>query len=182
MLNNLLMYRLMLFNGAALALLIWAFVLGWPQFLLSNDVSHIGYVMITLFVVGMLSLFTRATKVTSAMNLVKSTRDKSLIGEDVKHKIRKFPTKAGHLEDIANWLVVLGLIGNIVGFAIALYGLRGADIGSADAAQKVVVGLLSGLAVAFYTTLIGALLGLWMDINRRLLKTATELLLQDLDR
>ncbi len=79
--------------------------------------------------------------------------------------------------DIAIWLVTLGLIGNIIGFVIAVEGL---DLsGGADAALTAVGQMLGGMKIAFYTTLIGTACGLWIDVQFRILSTATELFEKD---
>lgn len=77
---------------------------------------------------------------------------------------------AERLTDISEWLVTLGLIGNVIGFVIALSGIDADAVSSAEGAQKVASQLLAGMGVAFYSTLVGAVLALWTSINKRVLE------------
>lgn len=77
------------------------------------------------------------------------------------------------LNDVAEWMVTLGLIGNVIGFILALSGMSGADIGSPEGAQQIATMLIAGMGVAFYSTFTGAALALWTTINRRLIESST---------
>ena len=73
--------------------------------------------------------------------------------------------KTGHLERAEVWLVTLGLIGNVVGFIIALQNIDTGSLGSAEGVQKVAASLLAGMGVAFCSTLVGAVAALWISVN-----------------
>lgn len=60
------------------------------------------------------------------------------------------------------WTVMLGLIGNLCGFVVALQGMAGADMQSAAGLLKMGTGLIDGLGVAFCSTLVGAVAALWI--------------------
>lgn len=75
------------------------------------------------------------------------------------------PAKTAWLTDVTEWLVTLGLIGNVVGFIIALHGI---DANASDM-QAVALNLMHGMGVAFYSTATGAVLALWTSVNRRIL-------------
>lgn len=71
----------------------------------------------------------------------------------------------GHLRILPHartWVVMLGLIGNLAGFVIALQGMAGGDMQSADGLLKMGMGLIDGLGVAFCSTLVGAIAALWL--------------------
>jgi len=68
-----------------------------------------------------------------------------------------------HLERVEVWLVTLGLIGNVVGFIIALQGIDTGSLGTADGVQRVATQLLAGMGVAFCSTLVGAVAALWLS-------------------
>jgi hypothetical protein len=72
--------------------------------------------------------------------------------------------RKSHLPRVEIILVTLGLIGNVIGFVIALSGMDVSAVGTADGAQKVAVELLAGMGVAFYSTLTGAVLALWTSV------------------
>jgi flagellar motor component MotA len=76
-----------------------------------------------------------------------------------------FLGRTGHLERVEVWLVTLGLIGNVVGFILALQNIDTGSLGTADGVQKVAASLLAGMGVAFCSTLVGAVAALWISIN-----------------
>jgi hypothetical protein len=76
-----------------------------------------------------------------------------------------FLGKTAHLERAEVWLVTLGLIGNVVGFIIALQNIDTGSLGTAEGVQKVAASLLAGMGVAFCSTLVGAVAALWISVN-----------------
>lgn len=76
-----------------------------------------------------------------------------------------FMGKIAHLERVEIWLVTLGLIGNVIGFIIALQNIDTGSLGSAEGVQKVAASLLAGMGVAFCSTLVGAVAALWTSVN-----------------
>lgn len=95
----------------------------------------------------------------------------------------KLATRIAPVRHIANSLVLLGLIGTVLGFIIALSGVDpdlAADIG---AVGPMVSTLIEGMAVALYTTLAGSVLSVWLMINYRLLESGVvHLLTQVVER
>jgi hypothetical protein len=82
---------------------------------------------------------------------------------------------------VANSLVLLGLIGTVVLFIIALSGVDPKAASSVQAIAPMVTDLIGGMSVALYTTLVGAVLNLWLTVNYRILsgaavRLATELI------
>ena len=71
-------------------------------------------------------------------------------------------------EKFSEWLVTMGLIGNVIGFVLALRGMEPSALarGSADVAAN----LLGGMGVAFYSTLVGAVCALWADVNKAIVE------------
>ena len=63
-------------------------------------------------------------------------------------------------------LTILGLIGTVVGFIIALGSINPAAAGDIDQIAGMVSGLIGGLGVAMYTTLVGAVGSLWLSAVR----------------
>lgn len=59
-------------------------------------------------------------------------------------------------------LVLLGLIGTVIGFVIALSGVSPESAGDIDQVSGMVANLISGLGTAMYTTLVGAVGSLWL--------------------
>jgi biopolymer transport protein ExbB/TolQ len=74
---------------------------------------------------------------------------------------------------IANALVFLGLIGTVIGFIIALSGIDPESASNAENVSAMVTTLIGGMSVALYTTLIGAVLYIWLIVGYRILVTGT---------
>lgn len=79
--------------------------------------------------------------------------------------IAAFRRRVAVLERVEVWLVTLGLIGNVIGFIIALQNIDTGSLGSAEGVQKVAAALLAGMGVAFCSTLVGAVGALWISVN-----------------
>ena len=74
---------------------------------------------------------------------------------------------------VANSLVLLGLIGTVIGFIIALSGVDPDSAKNADNVATMVSTLINGMSVALYTTLVGAVLHIWLIVNYRILTSGT---------
>jgi hypothetical protein len=85
----------------------------------------------------------------------------------------KLATRLGGIRYLANVLVLLGLIGTVVGFIVALSGISPSSAGNVNAIGPMVSSLLEGMAIALYTTLAGSLLNIWLTLNYRLLEHGT---------
>ena len=84
------------------------------------------------------------------------------------------------MRHIANSLVLLGLIGTVLGFIIALSGIEPGAAASVKAIGPMVSNLIRGMSVALYTTLVGAVLNLWLTVNYNQLARDTVRLVTDL--
>ena len=100
----------------------------------------------------------------SRSNLISSTR----INISVKISNIKF---------IANILVILGLIGTVIGFIIALSGVDGSVSSNPDEVGKMVASLVQGMSVALYTTLAGSILSVWLNICYQILSNGANRLI-----
>lgn len=124
------MAKLIILNTCWAALVVWATVMGYTQFVFTHDVSRISYVIVALFAAGLAGVF---------------------FG------------RINHLARLEVWLVTLGLIGNVVGFIIALQHIDTGSLGSAEGVQRVAASLLAGMGVAFCSTLVGAVAAFWVS-------------------
>lgn len=75
----------------------------------------------------------------------------------------------GAIRYIANSLVFLGLIGTVIGFIIGLSGIDAAATTNVDKIAPMITELINGMSVALYTTLLGAVLNIWLNVNLRIL-------------
>lgn len=71
---------------------------------------------------------------------------------------------------ISGTLVYLGLIGTVLGFIIALGGVKPDIVGDVAAIGPMVSILIGGMSIALYTTLVGTVLSLWLSINVRMIE------------
>jgi uncharacterized membrane protein YuzA (DUF378 family) len=173
LLNNLLIYRLIIVNAIATVLLGVAYYKGWVAIVLEGDSTNLVYAMVGLFAVFMLSLATKAAKVSAHLNRTKTHPS------GPKVNATKFLEKMAHLDDIPNWLVTLGLLGTVIGIMISISAIDKDAMLTADGVRASVAQLMNGMQVAFCTTIVGGVLALWCDINRRMLKTAAVLMIED---
>lgn len=177
MLRNLLLYRLLIVNLMGFVLLGLAFQRGWVMPVLDGDSTKLVYVMIALFCLFLVSLFVRASKITARLNTMKGgVTPGTTINET------KFLEKMAHLDEIPEWLVTLGLLGTVIGVSMALFGVDQNSLSSPEGVKKVVTGLIGGMQVALYTTIVGGVLGLWASFNRRVIRTAAVVMLEDWNR
>ncbi|MEY9198653.1 hypothetical protein ABIA16_003769 [Sinorhizobium fredii] len=131
--------KLIILNTCWSALVVWAAVMGYVQFVFTHDISGLSYVISALLVVAVAAAF---------------------VG---RHDF---------LPHAKIWFVMLGLIGNICGFIIALQGMAGGSLENADGLMKLATALLDGMSVAFCSTLVGAIAALWTSTNGWLLGLA----------
>ena len=78
-----------------------------------------------------------------------------------------------HIRYIANSLTVLGLIGTVLGFIIALSGVDPDIASNPSAISPMVAQLIEGMSVALYTTLVGSILSVWLGLVYQMLTTGT---------
>ncbi|HSH08402.1 MAG TPA: MotA/TolQ/ExbB proton channel family protein [Burkholderiales bacterium] len=70
---------------------------------------------------------------------------------------------------IAGILVLLGLVGTVIGFIVALSGVDPQKVPAVDNVAPMVARLINGMSIALYTTLIGSVLHLWLMLTQRIL-------------
>lgn len=85
-------------------------------------------------------------------------------------------TQIAVIRQIADSLVFFGLVGTVIGFIVALSGVDPQTSTQVDEVATMVATLVSGMSIALYTTLVGAVLHVWLMVNHRLLATATSAL------
>ena len=78
---------------------------------------------------------------------------------------------------IAGSLVILGLIGTVIGFIIALSGVQPDQAADVNAISPMISTLIAGMSTALYTTLVGSVLNIWLMINYHVLTGGTVKLL-----
>ena len=73
----------------------------------------------------------------------------------------------------ADSLVFLGLVGTVIGFIVALSGVDPQATTQVEEVASMVGTLITGMSIALYTTLVGAVLHVWLMVNHRMLASGT---------
>jgi MotA/TolQ/ExbB proton channel family len=181
-------------NLVAFALLGAAWVQGWLTSLIATDTTHLVAAITGVFIVGLATCARIALQLSDELNQVRArhprptsrvgaylasiaSRDgqsRALLASTLKLKLASRLTPVRHL---ANSLVILGLIGTVVGFIIALSGVDPETAADVSSIGPMVSTLIEGMSVALYTTLVGAVLNVWLMLNYRLIESGTVRLL-----
>ena len=182
----LLLLRFVLFNLAAFALVGMAWTQGWIAQVLLADQTGLSVAILAVFIVGLALCAAKVWRVSSELNCLRdATACKGSWATSYLREIRgrsagsraimasalraKVFVRIAVVRNIANSLVLLGLIGTVLGFIIALSGVDAQAASDVSAISPMVSRLLSGMSVALYTTLVGAVLNLWLTVNYQIL-------------
>ena len=181
-------------NLVAFALVGAAWVQGWLTSVIVTDTTHLVAAITGVFIVGLAMCARTALQLSDELNQVRArhprptsrvaaylasiaSRDgqsRALLASTLKLKLASRLTPVRHL---ANSLVILGLIGTVVGFIIALSGVDPETAADVSSIGPMVSTLIEGMSVALYTTLVGAVLNVWLMLNYRLIESGTVRLL-----
>jgi len=185
--RHVLLLHFILANAVALAVVGAAVGQGWVGTLLAADEGGLCRLIIAVFVVGLAWSAQRTLQLSRELNEVgrlgafsgaslpehlrlgerRDAQSRSLLASGLRLRLGGRIAPIRHL---ANSLVLLGLIGTVVGFIMALSGVRPEVASDVNAIGPMVSTLISGMSVALYTTLVGSILNVWLMINVRLLE------------
>lgn len=186
----LLVVRFALVNLVAAALLAAAYLQGWLDGVFVERLRELSGAIFLVFLYGLALCGARVWSHSIQLNRLKAgTPDpESRIGRYLSRAPGASPEsrslQAGTLRlkltdrivvvrHIANALVFLGLIGTVIGFIIALSGVDPESASNAENVAAMVATLIAGMSVALYTTLIGAVLYIWLTVAYRILVAGT---------
>ncbi len=186
----LLLFRFALVNVAGVALLVVAFIKGWAGTILAADSTNLSLVIFALFLGGLAICGGKIWQTSRELNLVRSQhRAKSsrvatflatIEGRDANSRATsaavlrlKLSSRIAVVRHAAGSLVLLGLIGTVIGFIIALSGVQPNAASDPSSIGPMVATLVEGMSVALYTTLVGAVFNIWLMTNYNLLVTGT---------
>lgn len=185
MLDNWLLWSrfafLNLFGFAGLLLLQ---VNGWISKIVQGDPSKITLVIFGLFLIGLVLTALRVNKLTQELNDVRTGKSSRLKqywelferrGEHVATQVTQIRlySKIQWIKRIASSLVALGLIGTVVGAITFLLGIDVGALGDVDRIGSAFAVVLQGMGIALYTTLVGAVLNLWLSFNFGIVENGT---------
>lgn len=180
------LFRMAPFNLAAAAIVAACFVNGWAQPVFLTDMTGLTYVIVAVFLLGLGMSFYKAWQVSRGIDELGDGCPRSgTWGADYlraidgcssgSRSIAASSLRAGiaarvvPVRQMANSLVILGLIGTVLGFIIALSGVSADQASDLSAVSAMVSQLIAGMSVALYTTLVGAVLNLWLMVNFQIL-------------
>jgi hypothetical protein len=186
----LLVVRFALVNLVAAALLVAAYMQGWLDGLFAERLREMSGGIILVFLYGLGLCGVQVWRHSVALNQLKAgapdpdTRIGRYLGRAAGASPESRSLQAGALRlkltnnivvvrHVANALVFLGLIGTVIGFIIALSGVDPESASNAENVAAMVATLIGGMSVALYTTLIGAVLYIWLIVSYRILVTGT---------
>lgn len=196
----LLLFRFVAINSTAAAFLTAIWLQGWVDPLIEQDHTRLVAITTGLFIIGLglctrkifqMSLelnslaLERPSRGSRAELFLERARNLDAAGRhNLAASLRlKLGTKIASIKNIANSLVLLGLIGTVLGFIIALSGVEPDSVGDVAAIGPMVSTLIEGMSVALYTTLVGSVLNVWLMMNYRILEGGTvQVLTQLMDR
>jgi len=192
--SYLLALRFCIINAIAVALLGAAWLEGWLAILVAADTTHLVAAITGVFVVGLVLCARIALQLSGELNQVKARQPRpssrvagylaSIAGGDGQSRAilastlkLKLASRIAPIRHVANSLVILGLIGTVVGFIIALSGIDPETAAEVSSIGPMVSTLIEGMSVALHTTLVGAVLNVWLMLNYRLVEGGTVRLL-----
>jgi hypothetical protein len=192
--DYLLMFRWILINLVGCICLGVAYLNGWVGMVLAADPTYISVVIFVIFLWGVLISGVRTYSTSREINYAKKGSKKSKwryimtaieSQQDDPAKIieamrMKMFARISAVKWFANSLVLMGLIGTVVGFIIALSGVDPALVSDVTAIGRMVSFLISGMGTALYTTLVGGVLNLWLSANYQILAEGSANLLATL--
>jgi hypothetical protein len=188
----LLLFRFGILNLTGFALLGAVWMQGWLDPLFEADsLTHMCKLIFVLFLIGLARAGREVRRLSFELNQLEAwapapgsrvaTYLADTAGQDSAARATlaqamrlRLAQKIAPVRHAASRLVMLGIIGTILGFIIALYG--GVNAQAASDLQSVgpmVATVLRGIGMAFFKTLTGSVLNLWLMTNYRLLEEGT---------
>lgn len=180
----LLVLRFFLVNLVGAALLMAAWVQGWVGQILDVDQTHVCKLIFALFVIGMVWSAQRVAMISRELNALDGIGSgraimllRDLRGRDGHTRtalIGALRLRIAHriapVRHMAAALVLIGLIGTIIGFVVALSGVDRNAIEDPAAIAPMIATLLAGMSMALFKTLVGSILNVWLMVNYRMLE------------
>ncbi len=190
----LLILRYSLINLVGLIFLFVLITQGYVTKAIKADITNMVIVILVLFAVGFILAAYRTFWLSRELNysFFKILPNGSLAKEFLQNSKKldassrnnlasslriKLSSKISYIKFMANTLVILGLIGTVIGFIIALSGVDGSVSSNPEEVSKMVSTLIQGMSVALYTTLVGSICSVWLNICYQIMSTGANNLL-----
>lgn len=195
--RSLLLLRYTLLNVVAFALLGVAWSQGYVHKVVAADQTYLSVVIFLVFVVGLVLCTQKLWQINKEIDALKTPE--GLNSETVSHLVATRNNENGNNETsisgsmrlrlshrisvvrhLGNTLVLLGLIGTVLGFIIALSGVDPDTASDVNSIAPMVSRLIQGMSTALYTTLIGSIFNVWLMANFQMLSSGTVQLISDI--
>lgn len=189
-LKYLLVVRFLLLNLIGFGIFSAAYIHGLVDLVLASDRTHLSAAIGVVFLAGLAVCAQKIWQTSTDLNQLKafdplvSSRAQAYLAQlrgnaaDSRGILAgtlrfKLSHRIGIVRNMANSLVILGLIGTVIGFIIALSGVDPENASDIKAVTPMVSTLVEGMSTALYTTLVGSVLNVWLMANYHLLATGT---------
>tara|TARA_B100000674_G_C37559603_1_gene786706 strand:+ start:46 stop:663 length:618 start_codon:yes stop_codon:yes gene_type:complete len=190
----LLILRYSLINLVGLVFLFVLITQGYVSKAVKADITNMVIVILALFSVGFILAAYRTFWLSRELNysFLKTLPPNSIAKDFLQNSKKldassrnnlaaslriKLSSKINYIKFMANTLVILGLIGTVIGFIIALSGVDGSVSSNPEEVSKMVSTLIQGMSVALYTTLVGSICSVWLNICYQIMSTGANNLL-----
>ncbi|MBX2879151.1 MAG: MotA/TolQ/ExbB proton channel family protein [Granulosicoccus sp.] len=184
-----LLLRMALLNLLAFGLLAAAWWEGLVNTVLEADKTYLTVLIFLVFTVGLVISVWRAIQINREIDqFLPDTKQQSetddgfmtqkhyaeSLGNGAIGALRmRLAHRIAAVRHIANVLVLLGLIGTVLGFIIALSGVNPETASDIEGIAPMVSTLIQGMSTALYTTLVGSILNVWLSANYQMLASGT---------
>ncbi len=190
----LLILRYSLINLVGLVFLFVLITQGYVSKAIKADITNMVIVILALFSIGFILAAYRTFWLSRELNYsYLKVLPLNSLAKDFLHNSKKLDassrnnlaaslriklsSKINYIKFMANTLVILGLIGTVIGFIIALSGVDGSVSSNPEEVSKMVSTLIQGMSVALYTTLVGSICSVWLNICYQIMSTGANNLL-----
>jgi MotA/TolQ/ExbB proton channel family len=187
-LRHLLILRFALLNIVATGLLLAVYLQGWLDDAFLGYTGWLSIGICAVFAFGLLLCALRIWRTNRELNALRETHPPSrsrvnryltsVAGRPAESRLisanllrSRMSGEIVVVRQTADSLVFLGLVGTVIGFIVALSGVDPQASAQADKVAAMVATLIEGMSIALYTTLVGAVLHVWLMVNHRLLAT-----------
>ena len=155
---------------------------GWLQYIFEKDITFISH---GIAVVGLLVLFLTLAKTLTIAKLTKNAafaRDSYMEkaekqGAELRESLQaELSAYTALIQFMGTSCFTVGVLGTAIGIVMGFANLDVAALSDITNIAPAVGQLLVGLSVAFHTTLVGGVVGLWLLTNYFLLSQGTTIL------
>ncbi len=188
--HYMLLLRFVLINMLGFALLAAAQVQGLVEMVLAADRTYLSVLIFFVFLGGLGICALKVWQTSRDLNQVRAFdpltdslaaeymarlrgrggNSRSILASSLRLRLTQRVTVVRH---VAGSLVLLGLIGTVLGFIIALSGVEPERASDVKAITPMISTLIAGMSTALYTTLVGSVLNVWLMINYQVLASGT---------